>query len=51
MATTRTPAVAGHFYPDEPIVLSAVIEDFLAEVSCTPDGDWPKAVIPMSFTT
>ena len=50
MTTIRPPAVAGSFYPDDPAVLSAVIEDFLAEVPGPPgDGPlhdhWPKAVI------
>ena len=41
----RTPAVAGSFYPAEPQVLCAVVEDFLAEARKTP-CDWPaKAVI------
>ncbi len=50
MTTIRPPAVAGSFYPDDPAILSAVVEDFLAEVPGPPDdgppGDnWPKAVI------
>jgi AmmeMemoRadiSam system protein B len=60
MTTIRPPAVAGSFYPDDPAILSAVVEDFLAEVPGLPDdglpddatsgsgppgGHWPKAVI------
>ena len=50
MTTIRPPAVAGSFYPDDPAILSAVVEDFLAEVPGPPgDGPlhdgWPKAVI------
>jgi AmmeMemoRadiSam system protein B len=60
MTTIRPPAVAGSFYPDDPAMLSAVVEDFLTEVSDTPGADpsgagppgagplgadWPKAVI------
>ncbi len=50
MTTIRPPAVAGSFYPDDPAILSAVVEDFLAEVPGPPgdgplDDHWPKAVI------
>ena len=45
MTTIRPAAVAGSFYPDDPAVLRAVVEDFLAEVPQAPGADWPKAVI------
>jgi AmmeMemoRadiSam system protein B len=45
MITIRPPAVAGSFYPDDAAVLSAVIEDFLAEVRQPAGADWPKALI------
>ena len=45
MTTIRPPAVAGSFYPDDAAMLSAVVEDFLAEVPVPPGADWPKALI------
>ena len=55
MTTIRPPAVAGSFYPDDPAILSAVVEDFLAEVpgplhddpldDGPLDDNWPKALI------
>ena len=41
----RKPAVAGSFYPAEPDVLRAVVEDFLAEAGETPCDGPAKAVI------
>jgi AmmeMemoRadiSam system protein B len=45
MRVTRPAAVAGSFYPDDPAVLAAVVEDFLDEAPGAPDGPWPKAII------
>jgi AmmeMemoRadiSam system protein B len=45
MTSLRPPAVAGSFYPDNPAVLAAVIEDFLAEAALPPRGTPPKAII------
>lgn len=45
MTAIRPAAVAGSFYPDDPALLLAVVEDFLAEVPPAPDAGWPKAVI------
>jgi AmmeMemoRadiSam system protein B len=45
MTAIRPAAVAGSFYPDDPAVLRAVVEDFLAEAPQAPGADWPKAVI------
>lgn len=43
MASVRPPAVAGLFYPDDPRVLRAMIEDYLA--AAPKDGGVPKAII------
>lgn len=45
MTAVRPAAVAGSFYPGDPAVLRAVVEDFLAEVPQAPGTDGPKAVI------
>lgn len=46
MSYVREPAVAGSFYPDNPAVLTAVVEDFLAEAAAeTPAIPAPKAII------
>jgi hypothetical protein len=42
--TTRPPAVAGQFYPDNPAELRSMVKDFLATAK-TADGKIPKAVI------
>ncbi|MEW5757096.1 MAG: AmmeMemoRadiSam system protein B [Pseudomonadota bacterium] len=43
MGTTRYPAVAGMFYPDDPAELRAMITEFLQHAA--PDGPAPKALI------
>jgi len=43
MARSRTPAVAGIFYPDDPVRLREMIREFLAQVKA--DGPVPKAMI------
>ncbi|HSR72107.1 MAG TPA: AmmeMemoRadiSam system protein B [Kiloniellales bacterium] len=49
MPAIRPAAVAGLFYPEEPELLRAVVEDLLAEVPAgspaEPRGTWPKAII------
>lgn len=45
MTAVRPPAVAGSFYPENPAVLTAVVEDFLSEVAREPDAAAPKAII------
>ncbi len=45
MIAIRPAAVAGSFYPEDPVLLRAVVEDFLLEAPQAPDADWPKAVI------
>lgn len=40
----RQPAVAGQFYPDDPVELDAMLTDFLSQVSAQP-GPAPKAII------
>jgi AmmeMemoRadiSam system protein B len=44
-AMLRQPAVAGSFYPEDPAVLSAVVEDFLAEAVAPPTERPSKAII------
>jgi AmmeMemoRadiSam system protein B len=41
----RRAAVAGSFYPEDPAVLTAVIEEFLSETDGRPPQDHPKAII------
>ena len=41
----RQAAVAGSFYPEDPAVLTAVVEDFLAEVDGKPPDRPSKAII------
>ncbi|RMD61187.1 MAG: AmmeMemoRadiSam system protein B [Alphaproteobacteria bacterium] len=41
----RAPAVAGFFYPDDPALLRAVVEDFLIEAAPPPLPGRPKALI------
>ena len=43
MSLSRSPAVAGLFYPGDPRVLKRTLDDYLAEAS--PDGEPPKALI------
>jgi AmmeMemoRadiSam system protein B len=43
MSLSRSPAVAGLFYPGDPRVLKRTVDDYLAEAS--PDGEPPKALI------
>lgn len=43
MSLSRSPAVAGLFYPGDPRVLKQTVDDYLAEAS--PDGEPPKALI------
>jgi AmmeMemoRadiSam system protein B len=43
MSLSRSPAVAGLFYPGDPHVLKRTVDDYLAGAS--PDGEPPKALI------
>lgn len=43
MSTSRQPAVAGMFYPDDPVELQQQLDDFLSEASA--EGPAPKAII------
>jgi len=43
VATIREPAVAGMFYPDDPLLLQQQLESFLRDKE--PDADHPKALI------
>lgn len=45
MTAIRQPAVAGSFYPDNPAVLTAVVEDFLSDAEPAADVAAPKAII------
>lgn len=44
MSTVKLPSVAGMFYPDDPAVLAAEIDQFLAQAK-PPAGPVPKALI------
>ncbi|MFQ5773962.1 MAG: AmmeMemoRadiSam system protein B [Kiloniellaceae bacterium] len=45
MKAVRPPAVAGSFYPDDPAMLRAVVDDFLEGARPAPCAQWPKAII------
>lgn len=45
MSQIRQPAVSGSFYPDNPKILRAMLEDYLQQVVITPADKAPRAVI------